>query len=273
MFHERLLQRYMAGDKAIQILKDDGFYFRRIDGYPEDPTEGDREFFGRKEQLILESLNSRFSDDSHMTLEEAAKISKKIMHKNKESLFIQSWFWHKQMSRFMWEGYGKFAESSDCALLLVDRFKLGGYLGHTLPVGYRFEPVKYIQNKQQQREAFFTKNIEFEPEREFRISINVGELIFFNKNILPEFNWPPRHMEIYCEDDAAKNYRNQGIASEHSFKYVDEYGFILKAPLANLLEAIYIPANASVEFSSQLDDLLATKGYAFKCQRVELPSE
>jgi hypothetical protein len=273
MFHQRLLQRYMLGERALQVLNDDGLYFRRIDGYPEDPTEGDREYFGSKEQLILDSLNSRFSDDTQMTPEEAKQLCQDAMHRDKQSVFIQSWFWHKQMSRFMWENYGKFSDNPDCALFIVDLFKVGNYLDRELPVGYRFETVKYVQDKQRQREAFFTKRIEFEPEREYRISINVGELISFNKKILPDFQWPPRHMEVYCEDDFAKNYRNRGVANEDLFTYVDEFGFILKTPLIELLEAVYIPTSASAEFCNQLNDLLESKGYAFKCQRVELPLE
>lgn len=273
MFHQRLIQRYMPGNKAIKFLEDEGFYFRRVDGYPEDPTEGEREFFGKKEMLILESLNSRFSDENHMTVEQGEQICRKIMSRDKKSVFIQSWFWHERMSSFMWKSYGKATESPDCALLIVDRFKLGSYLDYVLPVGCRFEPIKYIQNKSQQREAFFTKTKDFECEFELRVSIDLSELIFFNKNILPEFNWPPRHMEVSCEDNISDNYRKGGVASEKNFKYVDEYGFILKAPLVELLEAIYIPVNASLEFSSKLDNLLAVKGYDFKCQRIDLPSE
>lgn len=273
MFHQRFLQRYMPGNRAIQVLKDDGFYFRRIDGYSEDPTEGDREYFGTKEKLILESLNSRFPGDSYTTQEEAEQLCRNIMLQNKEKIFIQSWFWHKQMSKFMWESYGRSSDSADCALFIVDRFKLGSYLIQVLPTGCRFGPVKYTQNKYLQREAVFTKHIEFEPECEFRASIDVGELIYLNKNILPEFNWPPRHMELYREDDPGDNLRNRGVACEHHFVYRDEKGFVLKAPLADLLEAVYIPVNASEDFCVQLDELLALKGCNFKCQRIELPSE
>ena len=273
MFHPRLLQRYMPGDIATKTLNDEGFYFRRIDSYPKDRTEGDREHFGKKETLILNSLNSRFSKASYMTKQVGAELCQNIVQRDKKSVFIQSWFWHRQMSLFMWKEYAKSSSSPDCALFIVDLIKLGNYLDRTLPVGYRFEPVNYIENKLQQREAIFTKNLEFKPEHEYRIAINIGELIFFNKKILPELNWPPRHMKVYCENDPSENYKNRGIASEYSFKYVDEYGLILKAPLPELLEAIFIPANASIEFSLKLDKILASKGCNFKCQRIDLPTE
>ncbi|MEX3776368.1 hypothetical protein [Pseudomonas sp. MYb118] len=273
MFHQRLLQRYMPGDIATKTLNDDGFYFRRINGYPKDRTEGDREYFGKNESLILSSLNSRFSKTAHMTKEEGAELCKKIVQRDKKGIFIQSWFWHRQMSRFMWEEYAKSSKSPDCALFIVDLIKLGNYLDKTLPVGYQFEPVNYIEDKLQQREAVFSKNLEFQPEHEYRISIDIKELMFFNKKILPEISWPPRHMDVYCEDDLSKHYRNGGIASEHNFKYVDEYGLILKAPLPELLESVFIPTNAGREFSLQLDNILDSKGYDFKCQRIDLPTE
>lgn len=69
--------------------------FRRIDSYPDDLTEGDREFFGRMEPQILDALNSNFPDGSRMTLGEAKQLSCDVMHREKQGLFIQSWFWHK----------------------------------------------------------------------------------------------------------------------------------------------------------------------------------
>ncbi|SCW97517.1 hypothetical protein [Pseudomonas sp. NFACC05-1] len=273
MFDQWLLQRYMPGNRILKLLNDDGFYFRRVDGYPDDLTEGDREFFGRNESLILESINSRLFNDNHMSLDEAKRLSKGIVHRDKQHSFIQSWFWHDKMSRFMWNEYGKFNESSNCALIVVNRIKLGSYLDRILPVGCRSGPVKYVEDKLQHREAFFTKGLAYDIEHEYRILIDVGELIFYNKKILPDFNWPPRDMELYCEDDVAENFPNRGVACEDHFRYVDEYGFVLKAPLVELLEAILIPVSASVEFCAQLNDLLASKGCPIQCQRVEVPLE
>lgn len=269
MFDCISLQRYMSGKSAIQVINDEGFYFRRIDGYPEDPTEGDREVFGISEQRCFEGLSGKIT----MTPEEAKQLSCKVMHKEKQNLFIQSWFWHEQMSRFMWETYGKFPNSPDCALFVVNRIELELYLCRVLPIGHRFGPVKYVQDKQSQQEAFFTKQVDFKHEHEYRISISVGELIFFNKKILPELDWPARHVQVHCEEDPAQYYCNRGAVREDIFKYVGEDGFILKAPLPELLKAVYIPASASVEFCAQLDELLASKGYVLKCQRIELPAD
>lgn len=172
----------------------------------------------------------------------------------------------------MWETYGGFTNSPDCALFIVNYLKLGAFLDSVLPVGYRFGSIQYVQNKRAQRNAVFTKQDKFELERECRISINVGELIYFNNRILPELDWPARHIQVHGKEDLAQHYRNRGVAREEFFKYVDEYGFILKAPLSELLETIYIPANASVEFGAKLDELLASKGYDIRSHRIELPA-
>lgn len=273
MFLRQTLQRYMPGDTALKVINDEGFYFRRIDGYQDDPTEGDREFYGQTDQHILDALNSRFSAGSRITPEEAKQLSLNAMHKEKQSQFIQSWYWHDQMSEYMWKNYGKFTNSPDCVLFIVDDIKLVEFLASVLPVGYRSRPIQYVQDKQVQRDAVFTKQDKFKPERELRISISVGDLIFFNNKILPELDWPARHIEVYGKENQGQYYHNNGVACEGLFKYVDEYGFVLKAPLPELLEAIYIPSSASAEFGEKMDELLASKGYAIRCCRVKLPNQ
>lgn len=271
MFNRYFLQRYMPGDRALKVIEDEGFYFRRIDGYPDDPTEGEREFFGKHEQITVDLLNAEFPAGAQVTSAEAKALAYGAMRREKKGVFIQSWFWHEDMSRFMWDSYGGYSRNADCALFVVNLFKLATFLDNTLPVGYRFQPVEYIQDKQAQREALFTKQEKFAPEREYRISINVGELIFFNKKVLPEFSWPSRNIEVHYEDDFSINFRNRGVAREDVFKYVDDFGFILKAPLPDLLETVYIPSNASSQFHSQLDELLALKGHRIRCKRIDLP--
>ncbi len=273
MFSRQILQRYMPGDRALQVINDEGFYFRRIDGYPDDTTEGDREFYGQTEQHILDALNSRFPAGSRITPGEAKQLSCNAMHREKQSLFIQSWYWHEQMSQYMWETYGRFTNSPDCVLFIVDYLKLGAFLDRVLPVGYRSSPIQYVQDKQVQRDAVYTKQDKFEPERELRISINVDDLIFFNNKILPELDWAAKHIEVHGKENLDQYYHNYGVACEDLFKYVDEYGFILKAPLPELLEAIYIPSSASAEFGEKLDELLASKGYAIRCCRIKLPTD
>ena len=271
MFSLQILQRHMPGERALQVINDEGFYFRRIDGYPADPTEGDRRFYGQTEQQILEVLNSKFSDGSRITPGEAGQLSCDAMYREKQSLFIQSWYCDEQMSMYMWEHYGKFTDSPDCVLLTVNYFKLGAFLDRVLPVGCGSKPIEYVQDKQMQRDAVYTKQSEFDRERELRVSINVGHLIFFNNQILPELNWPARHIAVHGKENIDQYYNNDGVACEDIFKYVDEYGFILKAPLPELLEAIYVPSNASAEFCEKLDELLASKGYVIRCCRIKLP--
>ncbi|MFZ4534693.1 hypothetical protein [Propionivibrio sp.] len=273
MFSRQILQRYMPGERALQVINDEGFYFRRIDGYPEDPTEGDRGFYGQTEQQIFDALISKFSTGSRITPGEARELSCDAMYREKQSLFIQSWYWHEQMSLYMWEHYGKFTNSPDCVLLTVNYLKLGAFLDKVLPVGCRSRPIEYVQDKQVQRDAVYTKRNKFEPERELRVSINVGHLIYFNNRILPELNWPARHIEVHGKENLDQYYHNDGVACEDIFKYVDEYGFLLKAPLPELLEAIYVPSSASAEFSERLDELLALKGYAIRCCRIKLPAD
>jgi hypothetical protein len=270
MFSRHILQRYMPGDRALQVIKDDGFYFRRIDGYPEDPTEGDREFYGQQEQHIFDTLNQRFPVVSRITEKEAQQLSCNEMHREKQSLYIQSWYWDDRMSQSMWDNYGKFTTSPDCVLFIVDYLKLRAFLHRVLPVGYRASPIQYVQDKRVQWDAVNTKHQKFEPEHEFRISINVGELIFFNDKILPELTWPPRHIEVHGKENLGQNYHNNGVACEDDFKFVDEFGFILKAPLLELLEAIFLPSSASTEFGESLDELLTSKGYVIRCCRVKL---
>jgi len=80
-------------------------------------------------------------------------------------------------------------------------------------------------------------------------------------------------MQTYCDEELIQHYRDRGVACGDIFKYVDEYGFILQAPLHELLEAIYIPVSASDRFCAQLDELLALKGYDFRCKRTEVPAD
>lgn len=271
MFSSQVLQRYMPGDRALQVINDEGFYFRRIDGYPDDPTEGDRESYGQKERQIVDALNSRFPFGCRITPGLAKQLSCNAMQGEKQRLFIQSWYWHNRISHHMWESYGRFTLSPDCALFIVNYSKLGAFLDRVLPVGYQSRPIQYVQDKNVQRDAVYTKQYKFESEREVRIAINLGELIFFNKKILPEINWPDRHIEVHGKENLGQYYQNNGVACEGIFKYVDECGFILKSPLPELLEAIYIPSSASAEFGERLDELLAMKGYAIRCCRIKLP--
>jgi len=206
-----------------------------------------------------------------MTEEDARQLTRSFMLKEKEKIFIQSWFWHRHMSRFMWDEYAKYSHNADCALLVVNRFKLSRFLAETLPIGSASWPVKYVEEKQIQSDAVHTKLQKFENEKEFRISINISNLAFFNSNILPELGYLARPPEHYVAE-LAKNFRNNGCADESQFKYVDDYGFILKAPLLELIEAIYIPEDASTDFCVELDSLLASKGYTVRCRRIAVPT-
>ena len=273
MFSRRILQRYMPGEWALRVINDEGFYFRRIDGYPEDPTEGDRKTYCQTERQICDVLNSKFSAGSRITPKEAQELSSHAMYREKKSLFIQSWYWHEQMSLYMWEHYGKYANNPDCVLLTVNYLKLGAFLDKVLPVGCQSRPIEYVQDKQAQRDAVYTKQNKFEPERELRVSIDVGPLIYFNNRILPELNWPARNIEVHSKENLDQYYHSDGVACEDIFKYVDEYGFILKAPLPELLEAVYVPSSASAEFCERLDELLTLKGSAIRCCRIKLPAD
>jgi len=269
MFHQTHLQRYMPGERALKVLEDEGLYLRRIDEYPDDPTEGEREHFGRNEERILEILNMQVPESLRMSQQEAAILSHGQMVSEKKDQFIQSWYWDEHMSRFMWDNYGGYTKSTDCVLFVADRLKLGDYLDDVLPVGYRFEPVKYVLNKQGQKEAFFTKNPEFGVEKEYRVALDVRQLIFFNQKILPEFNWIKRHEGRDVSNEGA-NYRNGGVASENLFRHIDDAGFILSVPFTRLLAAVLIPEDASSEFATRIDELLLIKGSELKAQRVRV---
>lgn len=270
MFHQTHLQRYMPGERALKVLEDEGLYLRRTDEYPDDPTEGDREHFGHNEKRILEILNMQVPEELRISQQEAATLSHGQMVSEKKDQFIQSWYWDKHMSRFMWDSYGGYAKSTDCVLFVADRLKLGDYLGHVLPIGYRFEPVRYVVNKQGQKEAFFTKDPKFGVEKEYRVAIDVRQLIFFNQKILPDFKWIKRY-EGRDVSKEGENYRNGGVASENLFRYVDGSGFILSAPFTQFLAAVLIPEDASSEFVTRIDELLLLKGCQLKAQRVKVP--
>ncbi|MEE5124826.1 hypothetical protein V2J80_06920 [Pseudomonas alliivorans] len=272
MFNQMMLQRYMPGDRALQVLNDNGLYFRRVDGYPEDLTEGDREHFGRNELLIVESLNAKVAEPLRMSVEEARTLAFEMMNKDKKDLFIQSWFWDTKMSRFMWDSYAGFSNSPDCALFVMNRFSIGSYFDQVLPAGFRFEPVKYVEDKMQHKDAFFTKGADFHPESEYRISIDVRELAFYNPKILPEYGWISRRA-AHSTEMQAEDFRTHRVANEDLFRCVDEFGFILSVPLSTLLEAVLIPTQASPEFAEMFNEQLARMGCKFTCQRVDVPEQ
>jgi hypothetical protein len=261
----------MPGARALKVIADDGLYFRRIDRYPEDKTEGNREFFGCREQQILAGLNAKFSESIKVTAAQASVLAESYMKAEKRGVFIQSWFSHREMSRYMWDSYGEFNRNEDCVLMTVQLQALGEYLDSVLPLGYRMRHVTYVPNKNIQRDGIFTKEMGFEREKEYRISIDVGELIFHNPKILPDLVWPLRPTDAPRPSDLGQNYRNNGIANEEIFQYVNDDGFVLRAPLAELVEAVYVPSAASEEFCATLNTRLNDHGYKIKCTKIDVP--
>lgn len=265
MFPRYIIQRYMPKQKFIKMIEDEGLYFRRIDGYEKtDPTEGDRQAFGTREQKLLDSMNSQYPTSPQMSEADARALLEKIMHRDKRSTFIQSWYWNEIPSDDMWYDYAQFETSADCVMFTCNLILLGNVMDRLLPVGLRNKDIEYIDDKQKTREAVFTKRRDFDIEKEYRISIDVNELITFNKKILPEFNWIRRDIEVLTDFDAGKNYRNGGIADSQIFKFVDEYGFILKLPLHILIDAIYVPTQSSSKHHKEMDSLLLSNGFDLK---------
>jgi hypothetical protein len=133
------------------------------------------------------------------------------------------------------------------------------------------EQVKYVPNKNAQRDGVFTKEERFHPEKEYRISIDLGELIFHNPKILPDFVWPLRPADAPRSEDLGQHYRNNGIAHEDIFRFVNNDGFVLKVPLPRLVEAVYVPTAASEDFCAKFDALLVAQGFKIRCERIEVP--
>jgi hypothetical protein len=133
-----------------------------------------------------------------ITPEIAKQLSADLMRKEKQSWYIQSWFWHAKISRNMWEEYGELTiNNPNCVLFTVNRIELERYLYKELPTGCKTRKIRYVPHKQAQQEAIFTKQETFKPEDEYRIVINVDELISFNNKILPELTRPIRHMQNF----------------------------------------------------------------------------
>lgn len=271
-FMKKNLQRYMPAERAIKFINDEGFYFRRIDSFEGDETEGLREYFGSRELEIIDIINSSYPKELGVEEEEARGWMLESMELDRGVCFVQSWFWDVSVSNYMWENYARVNVSNDCALFFVDRFKLGAYLDKIFPIGLDFKPVSYIDDKNKNREGVFTKHKDFSDEKEYRVAIYLEELVFYNNNILPEVRVSTRGAEgnVGGIDDAVKSLRNNGRVCENNFEHVDKCGFILKAPLKDLISKVLVPMEASDTFVSNLDESLERKGIDARCERIEI---
>lgn len=271
-FMQKNMQRYMPGERAIKFINDEGFYFRRINSFEGDKTEGVRDFFGSRELEILNIINDCHPEEFALEEGEARDLMLESMELDRSNCFVQSWFWDTEISRYMWENYAGVNKSFDCALFFVDRFKLGQYLDELFPVGFDFKRVSYIADKNKDREGVFTKHEKFCDEKEYRIAIYLEELVFFNNKILPEISCSTRNAEgnVGGINDEVKSLRNNGRACENNFEYVDKCGFILKAPLKDLISKVLVPMKASDTFVSNLDESLERKGIDARCERIEI---
>lgn len=263
-FHTRQLQRYMPKSRALQTISDNGLYFRRIDCFPDDQSEGSREYDGNNEKTIHEVLK----EVTNLTEEDSRSESHNQMQNDKKNMFIQSWYWDDNMSESMWEKYAQYYDEKDCALFVVDRFKMTEYFNKIMPVGFDSQPAKYVDNKLSQRDPAFTKKMEFESEREFRLLINLEQPLLFNEDLLPRINRDRSKTNIHGE--LVNNARNGGRIDPKKFEYVDECGFIVKAPLALFLEHILIPSDASEAFCTNMNNKLQKHGHTIRCERVNL---
>lgn len=261
----------MPGKTALKVLSDGGLYFRRLDRQPADPTEGDREFYGAHEISIKDALNDLISRPiDKLTDDEVAEISLNIMESEKIKKFIQCWFFNNETSPDMWEYFAQYSKNKDCALFVADRFILAYYLSKTLPTGYDFKLVKYVEDKHSEKNTDFIKACKFTPENEMRILIDISELTLFNEKILHKTYKNPK---ITFTNNYGEHLLNNGVADESLFIDVDENGFILKAPLNEIITNVFIPNDASIGFENEMNNLLSLNNYHFVCKRIDSESE
>lgn len=271
MFEEVHLQRYLTGKKLIQLLNDGGLYLRRIDGF-KDKSEGNRVYYDDKEKNIVNIINNkleRINIDKQVSHEEGEEIAKSMMDAEKSFIFIQSWYKDSVMSKDMWIEYAGYNESNNCALLVIDYNCLFDQLISRLPIGYSFQKVSYIPDKNLSRDAINSKNIEFIKEKEVRLSVDLSQIGIFNPEILKKLNYPYSVYESFLQQyqtqsDLRKYYNNEGQVAESLFDFRDEKGFILKLDLKDFAVAILIPSTATIEFKEEIQNLLSINNFSIQ---------
>lgn len=262
------IQRYMSGETARKVLSDNGLYFRRLDCQSADPTEGDREFYGSFETSIKNALNHQISKPTDkLTDNESAEIFLNLMESEKKNKFIQCWFFSNESSPHMWNRFALYDKNKDCALFVANRFILSDYLSKVLPIGYDFKLIEYVEDKHSKNNTDYIKANTYIDENEIRILIDIRPLILFNRKILQNtYN----NQEVYFKENLGENLKNNGVADENLFIDVDEKGFILKAPLSEIITNVFIPNDASIEFENELNELLSLNNYRFTCARINV---
>lgn len=264
-----IIQRYMPGEIALKVLNDNGLYFRRLDSLSADPTEGDRKIYGSIEKKICDVLH--FNKDiaaQEITEDDVAEASLQLMEYEKKNKFIQCWHSSNKTSPLMWRNFT--SGNQDCAVFIANRFHLASYLSSTIPIGFDFRKIKYVEDKYKETNTDFIKHVSFKHEKEIRILINLRMLTLYNGNILKNtYNGTQYSGPI----NIGENLTNNGISDENLFIDVDDKGFIMKAPLNKIITNILIPNTASVHFEKRINSHLSSNGYSFMSKRVNTELE
>jgi|GEM_PF-943889 len=281
MFNDYEIQRYLDKNKLLRLIDDNGLYFNRINNFPLDPSEGDGEYWGIREEQIAKALYpqivQRFGNISYELFEEMCiKQLKEFHDSQKNFIFIQSWFKDRETSKVMWDEYSKYNENPNCALVVTDIITLGSVIDSHFPIGNGMKKVTYVLDKNRERDSIFTKDEKFIHEKEYRLSLELQFLGLFNHKLLEILNFDESIIESFKSQkttiqDIGQYYRNNGIALESSFSPRSQTGFIVNLPINDFIKKIYIPTKASNEFYESIVNKLREKNFLnIECIRIDV---
>ncbi|MCF0265973.1 hypothetical protein KW868_16115 [Acinetobacter guillouiae] len=281
MFNQWEIQRYLDESKLLRLIDDNGLFFNRINNFPLDPSEGDGEFWGVKEQQNAKALYplfvQRFGNISYELFEaNCIKQLKEFHDSQKNFIFIQSWFKDRETSKVMWDEYSKYNENPNCALVVTDIITLGNVIDSHFPIGNGMKKVTYVLDKNKERDSIFTKDEKFIHEKEYRLSLELQFLGLFNHKLLEILNFDESIVESFKNQkhtiqDISQYYRNDGIALESSFSPRSQTGFIVNLPINDFIKKIYIPTKASNVFYESIVSKLKEKNFLnIECIRIDV---
>lgn len=255
-----LLQKYMNGRFALDVISQQGFYFRALHQYPDDPEEGISRHVscaGRDAvEGVKELLGISASDYDAGIEQEVRDLDDSL----RSIFFSQSWFLSDLSSPDMWREYADYDidENKDSVLFVVRQPFYYQEMYRVVKGSLQAKKVRYVSDKTADSDRFFTKGKRFSYEEEYRFLINASNLSIYNKGIL-DFDFGEVVRGLGGIDSS------EYVVDRDDFHRVDENGFYVKVDFSKIDLMVCVPCDASESFKNKISELLDCFGLSPVC--------
>lgn len=236
------LWRYLSLEKFQWLLQDGGLFFSKASCF-DDAEEG--AFSLENYKCLAEMHGYNFPSGIDLVIQEVQQI-------DKERTYVSCWYRGERTSDFMWDSYAK-----NGVAIKTTWFKIYEAIPQELKevIGSIDCSYRYKQSVSELSNPYRYKDVNYTEEKECRF-------IFSSVALAVKTNIKIDDLPMLCIGD-------QLIDAQIGSHLVQRKGngAVIKMDLSQIIDAIYLPVNASASFETEVNALIHKNNYSFRVRR------